>query len=513
MKLIKNLKPKTKPKISVLIAGIKWNLFVTRNMSFWHHVITDYGHYHYARAWGMEAPLQFMHLTVHGTQTYVFKNKENARVFDINVLETFSTGQQIAKIKRFYQIFAAKLFNKLHQCLNELSAKNWADFIEAYACFSYGLAITTAMGRIGTEELIKKLQELGFKESKIQSIISVVTYPKHHTPLFNSSLDLLKIGKQIQSGKLKKEVVRKELENWLDKHGYIPVNFVDEPWTLENAEEQLKSLLQKDCQKEFAALNVNHTGRFLASQKLLKKINSKQISLLAYALQEATYLNEFRKNVFSKVSLNMRPLFAAIAKKAVLESWRDCYYLTPDEIFDILKGKNISPRKIIKKRDIAGMYIARSGELTFLNDGQTKKVYNFVQSPQVKSRTVKGKKIIKGFSANSGYVKAVVKIVLNAKDFPKLRSGEILVTTMTSVDFVPVMEKAAAFITNEGGITSHAAIIAREMDKPCIVGTKIATQVLKDGDRVEVDADNGIVKISAPQKHSPLGTAVLNVEI
>ena len=57
------------------------------------------------------------------------------------------------------------------------------------------------------------------------------------------------------------------------------------------------------------------------------------------------------------------------------------------------------------------------------------------------------------------------------------------------------MKNAAAILTDQGGITSHAAIISREMHIPCIVGTKIATQVLKDGDLVEVDADNGIVRI------------------
>jgi pyruvate,water dikinase len=57
------------------------------------------------------------------------------------------------------------------------------------------------------------------------------------------------------------------------------------------------------------------------------------------------------------------------------------------------------------------------------------------------------------------------------------------------------MQKAAAFVTDEGGLTCHAAIVAREMKKPCIIGTKIATKVLKDGDMVEVDANKGIVKI------------------
>ena len=77
-------------------------------------------------------------------------------------------------------------------------------------------------------------------------------------------------------------------------------------------------------------------------------------------------------------------------------------------------------------------------------------------------------------------------------DFKK---GEILVSPMTMPDFVPVMKKSAAIITDEGGITCHAAIIAREFKKPCIVGTKNASEVLQNGDLVEVNADKGIVTI------------------
>jgi len=66
---------------------------------------------------------------------------------------------------------------------------------------------------------------------------------------------------------------------------------------------------------------------------------------------------------------------------------------------------------------------------------------------------------------------------------------------MTHPEFLPMMRKAVAFVTDEGGITCHAAIVAREMKRPCIIGTKNATKVLKDGDMVEVDAEKGIVKI------------------
>jgi len=66
---------------------------------------------------------------------------------------------------------------------------------------------------------------------------------------------------------------------------------------------------------------------------------------------------------------------------------------------------------------------------------------------------------------------------------------------MTMPDFLSVMAKAAAIVTDEGGVTCHAAILARELHKPCVVGTKIATQVLKNGDYIEVDAVKGVVTV------------------
>jgi phosphohistidine swiveling domain-containing protein len=101
---------------------------------------------------------------------------------------------------------------------------------------------------------------------------------------------------------------------------------------------------------------------------------------------------------------------------------------------------------------------------------------------------------VKGNIAFKGNVKGKVKIVLELKDLIKIEKGDILVTQMTVPSFISAMVKASAFVTDEGGITCHAAIIAREMKKPCVIGTRIATKVFKDGDIVEVDADNGVVR-------------------
>ncbi|MCH7492711.1 phosphoenolpyruvate synthase, partial [Patescibacteria group bacterium] len=93
-----------------------------------------------------------------------------------------------------------------------------------------------------------------------------------------------------------------------------------------------------------------------------------------------------------------------------------------------------------------------------------------------------------------GKASGTVKLIIRPTDMLKMKKGDILVSIATDPDIVPAMKKAAAIVTEQGGVTSHAAIVARELNIPCVIGTKIATKVLKDGDRVEVDATKGIVK-------------------
>ncbi|PMD69812.1 phosphoenolpyruvate synthase [Companilactobacillus nuruki] len=104
---------------------------------------------------------------------------------------------------------------------------------------------------------------------------------------------------------------------------------------------------------------------------------------------------------------------------------------------------------------------------------------------------------VRGLPASPGLASGVVHVIDDPKDINEFKDGEILVTLMTSPDWVPAMKKAAAIVTNSGGMTCHAAIVSREMQIPCIVGTKsqnvAATDALKTGDVVTVDAKNGIV--------------------
>lgn len=112
----------------------------------------------------------------------------------------------------------------------------------------------------------------------------------------------------------------------------------------------------------------------------------------------------------------------------------------------------------------------------------------------LKNEDVTTKNEVQGKAAFAGFARGKVRIVKLVEDAAKFEAGEILVASMTDPRYLPIMKKAAAIVTDEGGVTCHAAIVSRELSIPCVIGTKVATQVFKDGDMVEVDAEKGIVR-------------------
>jgi phosphoenolpyruvate synthase/pyruvate phosphate dikinase len=142
--------------------------------------------------------------------------------------------------------------------------------------------------------------------------------------------------------------------------------------------------------------------------------------------------------------------------------------------------------------------------------GIDKRVKNFVFIYQGDSFVIKSSKkvderkhafsVIRGKVAYKGLVRGRVFVVseslrgINARKIREMKKNSVLVTEMTSPDMIALINKASAIVTDDGGILCHAAVISRELKKPCIIGTKIATKVLKDGDLVEVDANKGIVR-------------------
>lgn len=112
---------------------------------------------------------------------------------------------------------------------------------------------------------------------------------------------------------------------------------------------------------------------------------------------------------------------------------------------------------------------------------------------------VKDVKVVKGTVSYRNKEKMKIqgkaRVIVSFADMPSFQDGEILITEMTNPDYVPIMRKAGAVITDEGGMTCHASIASRELQVSCIVGTKIASKAFKTGDMLEVDMEKGIVRI------------------
>jgi len=134
------------------------------------------------------------------------------------------------------------------------------------------------------------------------------------------------------------------------------------------------------------------------------------------------------------------------------------------------------------------IYVVQARPITTINNKAKEKV-----EEEREEETTEKRIIMNGLGVSAGIASGSVKIILNISEISKVNLGDVLVARMTTPDMVPAMKKASAIITDEGGMTCHAAIVARELGIPCIVGTKTATKELHEGDIVTVDGKKGVV--------------------
>ena len=160
-------------------------------------------------------------------------------------------------------------------------------------------------------------------------------------------------------------------------------------------------------------------------------------------------------------------------------------------LFNEIRTGNLPSKEELEKR--RGGFIYHFGQLIL---GETLESYCQKNNIYIEEYKVGSKNNeVYGEIAFAGKVSGTVRIIFGRKDVSKVKKGDILVASMTTPDLIEAMDRAAAFVTDEGGITCHAAIVAREFKKPCIIGTRVATQTFKDGDKVLVDANAGVIKI------------------
>jgi len=346
----------------------------------------------------------------------------------------------------------------------------------------YGKTVSLigAPGRL--DEVLENdiLNDLGnYNVENKDKVFRIISYSEKPSGIFQEKLDLMKLtSKIIEDKKIKKHI---------NKYSWINLTLLlGDLYTEKEILRKIKRLKRNRKLENFNDVIKKNQKAFNQIKKRYKfKTNLlRKIKILRYAI----WFRTARLDWLNQSCALARPLLVEIAKRIIL-SYGELIYCLPEEVSKALNGEKINKKDIQKRIKKYALY-SLDGRHANLIIGS-----NVEQLKKLLSQTIKKQEKIKGMIAYSGLVKGRVKILKDRSEFYKIKRGDILVTKLTTPDFVPVMEKSVAVITDLGGITSHAAIVSRELKIPCIVGTKIATKVLKDGDLVEVDANKGMVKI------------------
>lgn len=232
------------------------------------------------------------------------------------------------------------------------------------------------------------------------------------------------------------------------------------------------------------------------SEAELKRVSNElkltpELRSLVGSVQEIHFLRQYRADALFKAGRDVMELLTAIAER-LNTTYDSIIMLAHEEIAtSIIKGRLTVSKRIINARQ-EGYAILWVNQRRSIITGN-----KFTKELALFPAEKKEVKELQGNIASRGTYQGPVTIVTLHEEISKVQPGDVLVSPMTDPYFVPAMVRAGAIITDEGGILSHAAIISREFGIPCIVGTGIATSVLKDGVIVQVDAsgEKGRVRI------------------
>ncbi len=411
---------------------------------------------------------------------YIDKNSWNKLVTslndeytaDVNKLEIYE--KQFEKDGESY-LLAARKINSTN--LNKLTDKellsiyqDYQDKLFRYSVFAWtSFILNNFVSERATKIMDKYINKFN-RTTERQNILDSLFQPEKRAEILELQYKIEKLAGKPNS---------KEFNSLFESYKWLScLDIHNKPWTKEEFRKHIQS---------FKKTKARIIKPFSAYAKELE-VSKPDLEYLQIA-NKFVYIKDARDDYRRQGVYLVLPMFSEIANRMGIKS-SDMTYLGEREIVDFLTDKiKISPQIIKARKKGFVLYLDISKRLICFEGKIIPKILNsfHILQPEADSQ------FIKGMVACKGKATGKVAIVTGIKDLEKVKKGYILVAVTTHPDFVPAMRITSAIVTDEGGITSHAAIVAREFGIPCIVGTKNATKVLKDGDIVEVDAINGIV--------------------
>ncbi len=339
----------------------------------------------------------------------------------------------------------------------------------------------------------------------------LLTTPTKENFAFREQIDFLKLCKAIRDDQIVLKIFRekKNLEEiWKDigdkarecirthwkKWQWIPYGYIGPAFTLEHYIFEIqKTLLHVE---NIDALLFEENSRFqkvLVSQNALReKIHlSKNLDHIFAIARDIIWLKEFRKSTYFHGHFVLDFFTAEIARR-IHVSHKQANHMLPDEHKAAFLSGNVDEHFINERMNYHILYVMDETKKVEWFIGEKARVYR--ESLDIEEEKISGELGWHGSCACPGEVEGEVKIINTPEEMEKMNKGDIMLALTTYPSLLPAMKKAAAIVTEDGGITCHAAIVAREFRIPCVVGVKKISAFLKDGDWINVNATEGKIQ-------------------
>lgn len=296
--------------------------------------------------------------------------------------------------------------------------------------------------------------------------------------------DLLSLDRPITYLLFQQELAREHPAVLQQRYGWLKMyNPHDKPYTIAEIQRLKKQTTQKSVAEMQKAM---HRAR-VTYQRAIRQI-PRPLRKRAEIVHTYAFLKTDRMDVWRKAMALQTPFYLWLSKQLHISIHAACNLWSTEVTAFLATGKIPSRTKTQLRAGNNATY--------FLTSGSVFEIYGRREAERLALAVKRGRatKRLRGIAASRGFGHGIVRVVLRPGDIKQLRPGEVLVAKYTFPNYTPAMRKSAAIVTDEGGLTSHAAVVSRELGLPCVVGTGIATQIFHTGDRVEVDANNGIVR-------------------
>ncbi|TAN33007.1 hypothetical protein EPN28_03325 [Patescibacteria group bacterium] len=352
-------------------------------------------------------------------------------------------------------------------------------------------------GMIFSEYLKQKLGEhlksLGIDDPvKTIEYFVLLTTPAKQNFVQLEQLDFLELLKAVvipaKAGIQYKELITKHWQKWR----WTPYGYIGPAYDLKYYEEQVKEALPRvtDPDQMLKEEKERYEKLIAEQNKVISEINlPPQLARLFAIAREIIWLKDLRKYCIWHGHYVLDMLTKEIAKRLNISHKQANHFLT-DEMENALLRDKLDIDLINERIKHCVIEATESGTKYYYGK-EADAIIAGLDIEEIKLNVEDG---FKGATAYPGFVSGKVKVVLSLTDADKVEKGDIMLALTTYPAMLPAMKRASAIVTEDGGITCHAAIVAREFKIPCVVGVKKITSVLKDGDMVKVDATSGVVR-------------------